>query len=64
MTEFGAVPLHPSLIGPVESKANYVIECTGDAASAQQVQYYNIHKNVSNKLFFRRFNGWEKVRII
>ena len=37
VTEFGAVPLHPSLIGPVESKANYVIECTGDAASAQQV---------------------------
>ena len=47
MTEFGAVPLHPSLIGPVESKANYVIECTGDATSAQQVSY-NFNQIVLN----------------
>ena len=47
VTEFGAVPLHPSLIGPVESKANYVIECTGDAASAQQVTC-NFLKNLLN----------------
>ena len=44
VTEFGAVPLHPSLIGPVESKANYVIECTGDATSAQQVIIFIIQK--------------------
>jgi len=47
VTEFGAVPLHPSLIGPVESKANYVIECTGDATSAQQVNY-NFNQIVLN----------------
>jgi len=36
VTEFGGVPLHPSLIGPIESKANFVIECTGDADAPSQ----------------------------
>ena len=37
VTDFGAVPLHPSLIGPVESKAHFVLECTGNTDSAEQV---------------------------
>jgi len=36
VTDFGAVPLHPSLIGPVESKAHFVLECTGDPSSSEQ----------------------------
>jgi threonine dehydrogenase-like Zn-dependent dehydrogenase len=38
VTEFGGVPLHPSLVGPIESKANYVLECTGDPVAPEQVR--------------------------
>jgi len=37
VTEFGGVPLHPSLAGPIDSKASTVIECCGDPLAPSQV---------------------------
>ncbi|CBY21619.1 unnamed protein product [Oikopleura dioica] len=61
VTEFGGVPLHPSLAGPIDSKASTVIECCGDPLAPSQA--YNWMGTGSRYIIMGLSGSQEKISL-
>ncbi|CAG5107058.1 Oidioi.mRNA.OKI2018_I69.chr1.g3125.t1.cds [Oikopleura dioica] len=61
VTEFGGVPLHPSLAGPIDSKASTVIECCGDSLAPSQA--YNWMGTGSRYIIMGLSGSAEKISL-